>query len=324
MTAIRVTAGRLAPIHWHRPLLLLAILMAVGSLGAVVGILVDPREVTGNNVWLKPLKFSLSIVLYAVTLSWLIGQLRRYQRVARIAGTVSTVFLLVEMVIIVGAAAAGDTSHFNVSTPLHVTLWSIMALSIIVVWLMTLLVAAILFATQWGDAARALAVRSGAILALVGMAVAFFMVTPTDAQLADYRGIAGAHTVGLADGGPGLPLVGWSTVAGDLRVPHFVGMHALQLLPILVILLEFLATRGSSRWRLLSSDVVRLRLVTVAVVAYAAAIVLLTWQALSAQSVVQPAGPILVAGIVLVAATAGAVVTVLVLARNQQPAAIGV
>lgn len=72
-----------------------------------------------------------------------------------------------------------------------------------------------------------LAVRAGAVIALAGMGLAYLMTGPTAAQLADFRGIAGAHTVGLADGGPGLPVLGWSTVGGDLRIPHFIGMHAL-------------------------------------------------------------------------------------------------
>jgi hypothetical protein len=66
------------------------------------------------------------------------------------------------------------------------------------------------------------------------MGLAFLMTRPTATQLANYQGIAGAHSVGVSDGGPGLPFLGWSTVAGDLRVGHFFGLHSIQVAAILL------------------------------------------------------------------------------------------
>ncbi|BDZ47143.1 hypothetical protein [Naasia aerilata] len=299
------------PVRWHRPLVALAAAMAVLAVVSAIGMLVDPRQVTGLSVWAKPLKFALSTGIYAVTFAWLIGQLPRGRRLARRAGTITTAGLAIELAIIVGVAAIGETSHFNVATPLHVALWAVMAGTIGVVWVMSLLVAFVLLRTPLGDPARTLAIRAGSLLAVVGMALAFLMTFGNGADYA--HGIAGAHTVGLADGGPGLPLLGWSTVGGDLRIPHFVGMHALQALPLVAIALELVGRRV----RLLAAPVPRLRLVAVAAVAYAATVALVTWQALAGQSVVAPSGGILVAGLALAVAAAGAVTAILIAARRS-------
>ncbi len=128
-------SSTVAGIRWHRPLLVLAAAMGVLVVVCLVGLVVDPRESLGVNVWEKPLKFAISTAVYAVTWSWLIGQLQRFQRVAWWAGTISAILLLIELVIITGAAAAGITSHFNVSTPFNTVLWSIMAgFHALVVW----------------------------------------------------------------------------------------------------------------------------------------------------------------------------------------------
>ena len=42
-----------------------------------------------------------------------------------------------------------------------------------------------------------------------------------------------SHSVGLENDNSNLFIFGWSTLVGDLRVSHFIGMHALQVLPIL-------------------------------------------------------------------------------------------
>ena len=285
-------------VTWHRPLLWLALAMAAVTLVGVVGLLVDPRTLTGAPLWAKPLKFAMSILIYSLTLSWLLGLLRRGRRLAWWAGTITAVFLTVEMIVIVGAAGAGVTSHFNVTTPFHAALWSVMAVSIVIVWVIALLVAVLLFRADLGDPARSLAIRAGALVAVAGMGLAFLMTGPTAAQLDSFQGIAGAHTVGVPDGGPGLPLLGWSTVAGDLRIPHFVGMQALQAIPLAALLLELLARRIPA----LAEPLTRFRLIWVVIGLYLGVLALLTGQALAGQSIVRPDVVVVVSAVSLMVA----------------------
>jgi hypothetical protein len=297
----------LPPSRWHRPLLVLGILLAALTVVTLVGYLVDDRELLGVNLWEKPLKFAISGVLYAVTWAWLIGHFTRWQRAAWWAGTVIAVTLAIELIIIVGAAAAGITSHFNVSTPLATTLWSIMAAAITTLWVATFVAAVALWRNPGADPARQAAIRTGVAISLLGMGLAFLMTGPTADQLNDFQGIAGAHAVGTADGGPGLPLLGWSTIAGDLRIPHFIGMHALQALPLLALLLELGARRGLVPLR---DALVRRGLVLTGAGAYLAVVGLVTMQALRGQSIVAPDALTLSIGIAIAAASLAAALAV--------------
>lgn len=168
-----------------------------------------------------------------------------------------------------------------------------------------------LLRTDLGDPARTLAIRAGFVVALVGMALALLMTLPTADQTLNYRGIVGAHTVGAPDGAPGLPILGWSTEAGDLRIPHFVGMHALQLLPLTAVVLELLARRGS----VLQSSRVRRQLVWVAIAAYLGFLAVLTGQALHGESIVHPGAPVIAVTSLLLGAMVGAIVVILGRAR---------
>ena len=169
----------LPPSRWHRPLLVLGILLAGLTIATLVGWLVDDRELLGVNLWEKPLKFAISGTIYAVTWAWIIGHFTRWQRAAWWAGTVIAVTLAIELVVIVGAAAAGITSHFNVSTPLATTLWSIMAAAITTLWVATFVAAVALWRNPGADPARQAAIRTGVAISLLGMGLAFLMTGPT-------------------------------------------------------------------------------------------------------------------------------------------------
>ncbi|MFD9412397.1 hypothetical protein ACFWBN_36065 [Streptomyces sp. NPDC059989] len=292
---------------WHRPLLVFAAAMGVLTLVSGVGLIVDDRVLVGSPIWHKPLKFSISLVLYGLTLAWMYSLLTGGRRVGWWAGTVVAAAGVVEMVVIVGQVVRGKRSHFNQESPLDAALFSVMGATIAVLWLATLVMAVVLWRQPLADRATGWAIRLGSVIGLAGLAVGFLMAQPTQAQLADgISDTAGAHSVGVPDGGPHLPVTGWSASGGDLRIAHFVGMHALQLLPLLALALTFAA--GRYGWA--ARAAVRTRLVLVAAAGYAGLLALTTWQALRGQALTSPdaltlaAAAALVVGVLLGAALA--------------------
>jgi hypothetical protein len=120
-------------------------------------------------------------------------------------------------------------------------------------------------------------------LTIVGALTGPLMTRPTAAQLANARAggemtTAGAHSIGGVDGGPGVPVSGWSREHGDLRVPHFIGLHAIQALALVAV--------GLGRWR--RPETVRSRALLAAAASYATLFVLLLLEALRGQSFVAP------------------------------------
>jgi hypothetical protein len=248
----------------HRGLYWLAVAMAALALITAGLALVDQRTLVGAPLWFKPLKFSISIALYSLALAWMLGQLR--ERAMRRTGWVIVAGLVLEMVIIVGQAARGQMSHFNADGGLGTVLFQIMGATITVVWLATLAIALRFVREPGRDPSMTLAIRLGLLVSLVGMAVGFVLAAH------------GGHSVGVPDGGHGLFFVGWSTTGGDLRIAHFVGLHALQVLPLLAALL---AQRSVP-------EAVRTRIVWSVAVGYLGVVLLLLWQAFRAQPLFAP------------------------------------
>jgi hypothetical protein len=248
----------------HSGLYWLAAGMAAFALVTAVLAVVDQRTLVGAPLWFKPMKFSISIALFALALAWMLGQLR--ERALRRTGWAIVTGLVLEMVIIVGQAARGQKSHYNTDDLLGGALFSIMGATITVVWFLTLAIALRFLREPGRDRAMALAIRLGLLVSLVGMAVGFLLA----------RG--GGHAVGVPDGGPGLFFVGWSTTGGDLRISHFVGLHALQVLPLLAALLAHRSV----------VEAMRTRIVWSVAVGYLGVVLLLIWQALRAQPLFAP------------------------------------
>ena len=266
------------------PPLTAAAVVLLGLLGvALAGLLLDPRVITGAPAWLKPAKFAISTAVYSLTLAWFFTFLPDWPRLRRVAGTATASVFLLEVVLIDMQAWRGTTSHFNVGTILDAVVFGIMGTAIAFQTLAGVAVAAALWRQPFAERAMGWAMRLGLTLSLIGATVGGIMTRPTDAQLDAARAtgriaVSGAHTVGAPDGGPGLAGTGWSVQHGDLRVPHFIGLHAMQALPLLAVILRRRRIAGLTATRL----------VITSGISYGLLFVVLLWQALRGQSLVAP------------------------------------
>jgi hypothetical protein len=187
----------------------------------------DTQSILGVDRWIKPMKFSTSIAIYVWTLAWYLRYLTNRMRAVRFISWGVAISVISEIVCIVAQAARGTTSHYNVATAFNAVVFAFMG---VMIGINTFLVlyTLVLFLKEEPQIPRAYlwGIRFGLVVFLLASLVGVVMIRHL------------AHTVGALDGGPGLPFVNWSREHGDLRVAHFAGMHALQILPLAGFLLH--------------------------------------------------------------------------------------
>ncbi|GAB2557683.1 hypothetical protein GCM10027269_09130 [Kribbella endophytica] len=289
----------------HRPLVAVSIALAVLTLVGIGGALFDDRDLLGHAIWMKPLKFMISFALYCATLAWMLSLQTKARRLGWWMGTVVAVGVAAEMVLIVGQVVVrGRQLHFNMSTPADKLIHDIMAGTVYLIWTAVLVVAIQLLFDKPGDKALRWSIRLALGTTLGGMLLGnlMFRATPAQQTAMDTTGredFFGSHSVGVEDGGPGMPITGWSTEGGDLRIGHFLGVHALQLIPLLALGLILLARR----YAVLRPEGPRTALVAIGAASYGSLIWLVTWQAERGESLVHPGRPTLLAFASLLSAT---------------------
>jgi hypothetical protein len=197
-----------------------ALLMLALMLPAAIGLGLDERMLRGVNVWVKPMKFMASVALLALTTAWFAAQLPAAVRRGR--AFAALVWMLIatggfEVGYITLQAALGEASHYNQADRLHQTLYTLMGVGALLLtatqpWLAWLI-------WRHGDRSVAPAYR---LSVLLGLTLTFVLGAGVGMLLGGMQ----------PPGGAGLPGVGWSRTGGDLRVAHFIGIHAGQVLPL--------------------------------------------------------------------------------------------
>jgi hypothetical protein len=200
-------------------------LLAAVPLFAAAGILCPPA---GNavNAWIKPIKFAISFATFVWTVSLFLESLEIPGWQRRLARHTMVASVMIEMLCLSAQAWRASLLH---PTPLDYWITQATTAMVSVNTCLTIWLLIVFFGNRnrlkIGDSVQILAIRLSIIIFLLGNAVGGYMLA------------RGTHTVGAADGGPGLPFVNWSVIAGDLRIAHFIAIHAIQIVPFFAWLL---------------------------------------------------------------------------------------
>lgn len=228
----------LAQLHRRQPEFALAGWVALAwLLACLVLAVLDPRLFDGVSVWVKPAKFAASFVAWFWTLAWLWPALSPDQQAGRVARAVVGVMLamaLFEQGWITWRAAWGAPSHFA-RDGLGSVVYALMGLGATLLVAGAGLLGLMILWRGSREIPRAARLAAGLGLLVTGV-------------LGGVTGFAisgqGSAWVGAGSNAGGWPPFYWSFAAGDLRVAHFLAIHAMQAIPLAV----WLWPRGAVAW----------------------------------------------------------------------------
>ena len=217
----------------------------------LVPMAIDARQWQGSSTWLKPWKFHVSIAIQLLTMAVFSAAMspaalaRRSTRVWTRIALGSAGF---EAIYITLMAALQRGSHYNVASPLTATMYALMGVGAVALAASAAAVGVQIM--RFPRAGLAPALRWGFGIALILGAT---LGTCTGGYMASQPN----HWVGgLPSDAGGLPLLGWSRSGGDLRIPHFVGLHAMQGIALIAWALQRRVTTAAGQRRAVLGTVV--------------------------------------------------------------------
>ena len=214
-----------------------AAIVAVLAIPSIAALFTDVRQLNDVSVWDKPLKFEASLIVHLVTLGLLASLFTprgAASRTVQLAYQISATAAILEIAYIVLQAARGRASHFNSATGIETLMYALMGFGALLLVLCSFAIGYALLRAAKPETPPGL--RLGAAWGLMlGSIATLITAGAMSSGMIDGPGhwVGGVHS----DAG-GLPLAGWSTTGGDLRVPHFFATHIMQALPLLGLLAD--------------------------------------------------------------------------------------
>jgi hypothetical protein len=237
-TTIMRSEGVLRTLYRDEPVLMIfGTVLAAMMVPAFFSYLVETRTFNGINVWIKPLKFMSSAAIFLFTLALFMPFLDKADRAKKSVNAavwIISIFLLLEILYITYRASRAEASHFNRENVLGIVLYAWMGITILIATILSGWIGWLILKGKDAIARPDLRYAIGVGLVVgtaLGSLTAIYMSTQTGHWVGGVRNDAG-----------GSFFFGWSRTGGDLRVAHFIGLHAMQGIPLIGWLVSLVST----------------------------------------------------------------------------------
>ncbi len=218
--------------------------MVVATVPTLIAMAMDVRTFNGINVWIKPFKFQSSVAIYLATVAWFWPYIdaairARGCRARRGVGAVHPACPR-NCLHHLPRGAGGGLALQRPRRRLRPLLYPLMGTAILIAvsigaWFGVL----ILRSTEGGISANLRFAIGAGLLAgnILGGASGAFISS------------LGSHWIGgVHNDAGGLLFFGWSRTGGDPRVAHFIGLHAMQAIPVIGYAVQRLAAGRAIIW----------------------------------------------------------------------------
>ncbi len=218
--------------------------MAALLVPTLVAHLTDGRTLHGVPIWIKPLKFEGSLAVFLLTLSIfypLAGTEFRQTKKGRFVVWGALIPSYLELMYIALQAGRGAASHYNTSSPLSAALYAAMGVGAVLLVLCPRFLAVGI--VRHHRAMKSPLLEPHVLAVVIGLNLTFLL----GGLAGIYMSTLPSHFGNAVSSGEGIPGLGWSRCVGDFRVPHFFGLHAVQILSAIGYLVARLLPSTSAR-----------------------------------------------------------------------------
>jgi len=209
-------------IWWQAVVLLSALLLLNLLLYAF-----DQRLLGDEALWIKPIKFEISVIIHLITLALFASLLSPKRRDGLAWKAISYVVVaasLFEVLYIFLQASRGRESHFNHSTSIESVMYGLMGLGAVLMVVGSFYLGWLLYREFKSERGEVL-LMSAALGLVIGSVLTLLVAGFLSSSEQGYLAVKSESVMRV-------PVFGWYLDGLDLRIPHFFATHMMQLVPL--------------------------------------------------------------------------------------------